>query len=57
MLWRTFYKGAKCSREESVPRSRVLHEAECAGEQRVSVREVFQGSKCVEEQTVLRSKV
>ena len=52
-----FYKGAKCSREQSVPRSRVFQEAKCAGKQSISGSKVFQGSKCVEEQNVLRSKV
>ena len=52
MFWRTFYKGAKCSREQSVPRSRVFQEAKCSGEQIVSGSKVFQGAKCVEEQNM-----
>jgi hypothetical protein len=58
ILWRTFYKGAKCSREQSVLRSKVFQEAKCAaGEQSVSESKLFKGSKCVEEQNVLRCKV
>jgi hypothetical protein len=57
MLRRTFYKGEKYSREQSVPRSRVFQEAICAGEQSVSGSKVFQGLKCVENQNVLWSKV
>jgi hypothetical protein len=57
-----FLKGAKCSREQSVPRSRLFQEAKCAEKQIDSASKVFQGSKCVEEQSkslqsVSKSKV
>ena len=51
MLRGTFYKGAKCSREQSVPSSRVFQEAKCDGDQSVSGSKVFQG------QNVLRIKM
>ena len=53
MFGRTFYKRAKCYKEQSIPRSRVIKEAKCAGEQLVSGNKVFQGSKCVEEKIFL----
>jgi hypothetical protein len=50
-LWRTFYRGGKCSREQSVLRSKVFQEAKCAGEQSVS------GRNCSRDENVLRSKM
>ena len=55
MLERTFYKEAKCSKEQSVPRSRVFQDAKCVGEQSVSGSKVCQGAKCSEKQSVCQS--
>ena len=54
MLRRTIYK---CSREQSIPRSRVFQEAECAENQSVLGSKVLQGEECSRNQTVLRGKM
>ena len=46
------YKLAKCSREQSVPMSRVFQEAKCAEKQSVPRRKVFKEANCVEWQSV-----
>ena len=48
---------ALCSRELSVPRSRVFQKAKCAEKQSVLGSKVFQGAECSREQNVLRSKM
>ena len=42
---RKIYKGAKCPREQRVPRTRVFQEATCAEEQSVPRSRVCQGAK------------
>ena len=54
---RKSHHGALCSRELSVPRSRLFQKSKCDEKQSVLGSKVFYGAKCSRDQNVLRSKM
>ena len=56
------FQGANCSKEQSVPGSKVFQEAKCSRDQNVLRSKMFseakyESAKCAKDQSVLESKV